>query len=1336
MKNLTTRKIVFGILMAIVLAFSVQGTADATSTTIREQSSSDKTKARSIRETFTISGTVSLNDTSALESVTITLTGDGITLTTPYEIDTTTTLSEADHDADGPRTAEDGRFFTAADDGLSPAASFSNVSGYFTTPGEKTIIIADTTAGWSRTYTYYVWRRTSESRTSTISSLSNAVVETREDRLLSVTLTGANSTFARVEFEVFKGPGTLYEDKDENNQPDKSLTKQLTAFTNNHGTASEASVYLRPNNGTSHVRAWVSGNPPGTTTRSTEAIYIYKWSVLKKVSGDSPVQTAPAASRLENPFVVQLFDSTERTKIPGATITFAPLDSGTLAKDPNFPSDLYLPDFSTTGNVKTDSEGKANVFLLLPTNPTDEAPQGATVTFSTADSVTFNASVSSGNRTPQTIEIMSGTDGQKANQYGVLEKALTVIVRDQYGDRLRGTTVEFEARDGGTLSEPMETDPGTASTAETADASDRRRDIITDSSGEASVRYLAAEGSGAQKVTATLEAGSRRLKTFTINGAPSSGGGGEDDTRDPPPTITRTLDIDVSGSGSTREVTVTALQNGVSQTGISVNLTVSGAASLSRTSGGTPLESTLTLPTTAGTYILRASTTASGYSAVTEDVTITSPGTLSLQEVGARAANGGQSIRVTVREADGTLASGTVRVTLSGAVSRIVDATNGTGAASLTLPTTGGPHTVTLSATGYTTSQHTFSTPGQTTTPGTTTPTPTGPAGAADSIEIDGSRQLSRNVNQATPLRVRVVDTNDRGVSDVRVTFRILAPGQGRLSQRGNGRAVAVETDRNGYASASLTPLGGDVIVEAKAAGVSASVTFIIDVSGAPATSTSPTPREPSTAPTPRTTISPVVHVGAANRPPMLWVDGGAIYALVGADVQRFAPSVDNAQNLAVGGGKVYWTEMTGESGGTINSANLNGSNVKELASIFATPMGIAVDTAGSKLYWTNAAGRIQSANLDGTGIKNVLQNLPGPKDITISRGNLYWTQYDATAGAGSVGIANTTGRGTPKSISTGSDTPGSLAIANGNVYWTEMTGDSGGTVNSANLNGSGATQLASILAAPIGIAVDTARSKLYWTNDRGRIQSANLDGSRIQNVVDGLGAPGDMVLSNSITAPAATTTTTTTTADNSKYDVNGDGKVDNTDASLVAGAMNTSNARYDVNGDGTVNFLDLLLVFDNRDANAAGAPTVLSMQLSAVQRDVLQEQINLLIATGDRSPAAMRTLIYLQQLIATARPEQTQLLANYPNPFNPETWIPYELATDTEVRLTIYNTHGVVIRTLQLGHQSAGYYVGRDRAAYWDGRNAYGEQVASGIYFYQLETDDLSTLRKMVILK
>ena len=368
--------------------------------------------------------------------------------------------------------------------------------------------------------------------------------------------------------------------------------------------------------------------------------------------------------------------------------------------------------------------------------------------------------------------------------------------------------------------------------------------------------------------------------------------------------------------------------------------------------------------------------------------------------------------------------------------------------------------------------------------------------------------------------------------------------------------------------------------------------------------------------------------------------------------------------------------------------------------------------------------------------------DLPGPRDLAVARGNLYWTQYDETEGEGNVGIVNpNVGQKVARYTSTGSDAPGSLTVAGGKIYWTEMTGTSSGTINSANLNGTNAMELASIRAVPMGIGVDGARSKLYWTNSRGRVQSANLDGSKIQNVVDGLGSPGDMVLSNSIAAPAATATptpTTPTASGSNNYDVNGDGTVDSmdVDALIVAVAAGVTDAKYDVNGDGKVDIFDVSAVSSKRDDGAASAPTLLGTKLSIVQIDRLQEQIDLLMASNDRSPDAMRILTYLHQLIVMARPEKTQLLANYPNPFNPETWIPYELATDTTVKITIYNTHGVVIRTLELGHQSAGYYTGRDRAAYWDGRNAVGEQVASGIYFYQFETDEMSSMRKMVILK
>ena len=171
---------------------------------------------------------------------------------------------------------------------------------------------------------------------------------------------------------------------------------------------------------------------------------------------------------------------------------------------------------------------------------------------------------------------------------------------------------------------------------------------------------------------------------------------------------------------------------------------------------------------------------------------------------------------------------------------------------------------------------------------------------------------------------------------------------------------------------------------------------------------------------------------------------------------------MDNALNIVIGGGKIYWTEKTGESSGTINSADLDGSDVTELKAIKAVPMGIAVDTNAEKLYWTNSRGRIQSADLDGSGIENVMQNLSDPVDIALAGGNAYWTEA-----AGNVKFVNLRGQKQVRNISTGMDPANNLAIANGKVYWTEMTGESSGTINAANLNGSGAEDSRRFGASP-----------------------------------------------------------------------------------------------------------------------------------------------------------------------------------------------------------------------------------------------------------------------------
>jgi len=102
----------------------------------------------------------------------------------------------------------------------------------------------------------------------------------------------------------------------------------------------------------------------------------------------------------------------------------------------------------------------------------------------------------------------------------------------------------------------------------------------------------------------------------------------------------------------------------------------------------------------------------------------------------------------------------------------------------------------------------------------------------------------------------------------------------------------------------------------------------------------------------------------------------------------------------------------------------------------------------------------------------------------------------------------------------------------------------------------------------------------------------------------------------------------------------------------------------------------------------------------------------------------------------AFAIPAETMLFQNNPNPFNPETWIPYQLAEDTDVKIKIYNVTGKLVRRLDLGRKETGLYLSKSKAAYWDGRDYLGQKVASGVYFYTLQAGKFRATRKMVILK
>ena len=201
--------------------------------------------------------------------------------------------------------------------------------------------------------------------------------------------------------------------------------------------------------------------------------------------------------------------------------------------------------------------------------------------------------------------------------------------------------------------------------------------------------------------------------------------------------------------------------------------------------------------------------------------------------------------------------------------------------------------------------------------------------------------------------------------------------------------------------------------------------------------------------------------------------------------------------------------------------------------------------------------------------------------------------------------------------------------------------------------------------------------------------------------------------------------------------DANRDGVVDLQDLIYVASQFGQSGVDNDadVNEDGVVNIEDILLVAAAlEDGNAA--PSRYSRYIEVLTAAQVQQWISQARQIHYNSLALKKGIAVLEQLLDLLIPKETVLLPNFPNPFNPETWIPYQLASSVDVTLDIYSANGHLVRTLKLGHQHAGIYQNRTRAVYWDGKNKLGELVASGIYFYTMSAGEFTATRRMVILK
>ena len=213
-------------------------------------------------------------------------------------------------------------------------------------------------------------------------------------------------------------------------------------------------------------------------------------------------------------------------------------------------------------------------------------------------------------------------------------------------------------------------------------------------------------------------------------------------------------------------------------------------------------------------------------------------------------------------------------------------------------------------------------------------------------------------------------------------------------------------------------------------------------------------------------------------------------------------------------------------------------------------------------------------------------------------------------------------------------------------------------------------------------------------------------------------------------------------------WDINNDGSVDIQDLLLVSSSFGAETLEYpkvDVNQDGSVDIVDLLLVAAHFGESASPtAPQKLAFLLPK-HVDHIEEWLAEAHLADDGSNLFHQGIANLEVLINSVIPKRSVLLSNYPNPFNPETWIPYDLAEDADVHVHIYNLKGESVRHLNVGFQATGTYRTQSRAAYWDGRNSVGEPVASGTYFCtltahyrnrNLSESQFTATRRMVIVK
>ena len=409
--------------------------------------------------------------------------------------------------------------------------------------------------------------------------------------------------------------------------------------------------------------------------------------------------------------------------------------------------------------------------------------------------------------------------------------------------------------------------------------------------------------------------------------------------------------------------------------------------------------------------------------------------------------------------------------------------------------------------------------------------------------------------------------------------------------------------------------------------------------------------------------------------------------------------------------------------------------------------IAVIVKAAVKLIYWTED-DKIYQSKSDGTQRKVILVRAGkrlGRLALDVPRGKMYWTEFPPSGGTTTLQRANLDGSQIENVVlNVGTLTDLFLDALNSKLYWAAIVGRfEGSKIRRSNLDGSQAEDLVTnfnsggiaLFELLETLALDVLGGKMYWAEaayeiredntvqilDTGKIRRSNLDGSEVEDLVTGLSSRALAL------------------------DVLGDKMywINNHASKIQRSNLDGSEVEDLVSAPGIGPFFNLALDVSDGKMYWGSTQVILRSNLDGTQAEILHQVTDpfsnimgdivfAILPEGTTHAAPSAASIAL----ATALSKETGLLPNYPNPFNPETWIPYQLAEAADVKVSIYSVNGTLIRTLALGHQSIGVYHSRNRAAHWDGRNTFGERVASGLYFYTLTADDFTATRKMIIRK